>query len=118
LVACGHKLLRFQRELAESGSVFRQEALRGKIVRAAAHIEEVAVCLASEETSPKGLEALALATFQVQTATAADLSTIRRELEASRALSQEILSALVSFSVFSLFSSADLFVAGLENFCR
>ena len=81
-----------------------------------------------EEAPPKGQDALAAANFQFQRTTASDLAAVRGDISAVRAsleamsqaqvaFNQELLSALVSFSFFSLFPFADLFVAGLERFC-
>jgi hypothetical protein len=69
---------------------------------------------------------LAAANFQFQRTAASDLAAIRGDISAVQAslevfsqaqvaFNQELLSALVSFSFFSLFSFADLFVAGLKE---
>ena len=114
----GRKLLRAQRELADTGSVLRREALRGKIVGAAAQFRVLAGRYAREEAPPKGPEALAAANFQNNKSAVAELAAIRQEFslfrasfeaeaQANRALGESLLSALVSFPFCSVFPSVD-----------
>jgi hypothetical protein len=114
LASTGRKLLRAQRELADTSSVLRREALRGKIVGAAAQFRVLAGRYAREEAPPKGQGALAAANFQNNKSAAAELTAIRCDISAVRAsveamsqaqlaFNEELLSALVSFSFSSLF---------------
>ena len=109
LASTGRKLLRAQRELALPVSVFRREALRGRIVGAAAQFRVLAGRYAREEAPPKGQEALAAANFQNNKSAVAELAAIRCDISSVRAsveamsqaqvaFNQELLSALVSFS--------------------
>ena len=93
---------------------FHQEALKGKVVRAAARLDVLAARIKRAEAPPKGQEALASANFQNLKQTASDvaalrceLSSVRASLEASSqanlAFHQELLSALVSLFAFLLF---------------
>ena len=108
LASTGCKLLRAQRELALPVSVFRREALRGRIVGAAARFRVLAGRYAREEAPPKGPEALAAANFLNNKSAVAELAAIRCDISSLRAsveamsqaqvaFNQELLSALVSF---------------------
>jgi hypothetical protein len=108
LASTGRKLLRAQRKLAQPVSVFRREALRGRIVGAAARFRVLAGRYAREEAPPKGPEALAAANFLNNKSAVAELAAIRCDISSLRAsveamsqaqvaFNQELLSALVSF---------------------
>ena len=118
LASTGRKLLRAQRKLAQPVSVFRREALRGRIVGAAAQFRVLAGRYAREEAPLKGQEALAAANFQHNKSAVAELAAIRQEFslfrasfeaeaQANRALGESLLSALVSFPFCLVFPSAD-----------
>jgi hypothetical protein len=114
LASTGRKLLRAQHKLAQPVSVFRREALRGRIVGAAAQFRVLAGCYACEEAPPKGQEALAAANFQNNKSAAAELTAIRCDIsavwasveamsQAQFAFNKELLFTLVSFSFSFLF---------------
>ena len=105
--------MRAQRQISGPISIFRKEALRGEVSRAAAQFRILAGRYAREKAPPKGQEALASANFNYLKQIASDVAAFRCEMSSFRAsieaqhqaimaFNQELLSSLVSFLSLSL----------------